>query len=88
MLNTIEPGLELPRLKPVLCATDPNTDIGKIAEENGYGYWCESNSVKAFTAIVDKMIQADRKAMGGEGVRVPESELSGGEYLQCDCEAF
>lgn len=33
MLNTIEPGLELPRLKPVLCATDPNTDIGTIAEE-------------------------------------------------------
>lgn len=33
MLNTIEPGLELPRLKPVLGATDPNTDIGTIAEE-------------------------------------------------------
>ena len=45
MLNTIEPGLELPRLMPVLCATDPNTDIGTIAEENGYGYWCESNSL-------------------------------------------
>lgn len=52
---------------PVLCATDPNTDMGRIAEENGYGYWCESNSVEAFTAILDKMIKADRKAMGEKG---------------------
>lgn len=52
---------------PVLCATDPNTDMGRIAEENGYGYWCESNSVEAFISIVDKMIQADRKAMGEKG---------------------
>lgn len=52
---------------PVLCATDPNTDMGKIAEENGYGYWCESNSVEAFTSIVEKMIQSDRKAMGEKG---------------------
>lgn len=52
---------------PVLCATDPNTDIGSIAEENGYGYWCESNSVEAFTSILDKMIRADRKTMGEKG---------------------
>ena len=52
---------------PVLCATDPNTDMGRIAEGNGYGYWCESNSVEAFTAMVDKMIQSDRKAMGEKG---------------------
>lgn len=52
---------------PVLCATDPNTDIGRIAEKNGYGYWCESNSVEAFTAILDKMIHADRKMMGEKG---------------------
>ena len=39
---------------PVLCAIDPNTDIGRIAEDNGYGFWCESNSVKAFTSLVDK----------------------------------
>lgn len=52
---------------PVICATDPNTDMGRIAEENGYGYWCESNSVEAFTAMVDKMIQSDRKTMGEKG---------------------
>lgn len=52
---------------PVLCATDPNTDMGRIAEENGYGYWCESNSVDDFTRILDKMLKADRESMGKKG---------------------
>ena len=52
---------------PVICATDVNTDIGKIAEENGYGYWCESVKPEDFTALVDKMLAADRKAMGEKG---------------------
>jgi hypothetical protein len=52
---------------PVLCATDVNTDIGKIAEENGYGYWCESVKPEDFTALVDKMLASDMKAMGERG---------------------
>ena len=49
---------------PVLCATDPNCDMGPIAETNGYGYWCESDSVESFTSILDRMIRSDVKAMG------------------------
>ena len=52
---------------PVICATDNNTDIGRIAEENGYGYWCESVNPEDFTTLVNKMVQADRKAMGEKG---------------------
>lgn len=52
---------------PVLCATDVNTDIGKIAEENGYGYWCESVKPEDFTVLVDKMLASDMKAMGERG---------------------
>ena len=52
---------------PVVCATDVNTDIGKIAEKNGYGYWCESVKPEDFTALVDKVLAADRKAMGERG---------------------
>ena len=61
LLSYLENGM------PVLCATDPNTDMGRIAEENGFGFWCESNSVEAFTAILDRMIATDRKAMGEKG---------------------
>ena len=52
---------------PIIAATDPNTDIGKIAEENGYGYWCESNDVNAFLACVDRMLASNREVMGNAG---------------------
>lgn len=52
---------------PVLCATDVNTDIGRIAEENGYGLWCESVNPEDFTVLVDKILSSDRKAMGEKG---------------------
>lgn len=52
---------------PVLCATDPNTDMGRLAEENGFGFWCESNSVEAFNMVLEKMILADRLKMGENG---------------------
>jgi glycosyltransferase involved in cell wall biosynthesis len=41
---------------PIIAATDPNTDVGTIAQENGYGYWCESNDVEAFTDCVNKFV--------------------------------
>lgn len=54
---------------PVIAATDPNTDIGKIAEENGYGYWCESNDVAAFCDCIDKILASDCNAMGEVGYK-------------------
>lgn len=52
---------------PVICATDPSTDMGRIAEENGFGFWCESVRPEDFTRLVDKMLAADRKQMGERG---------------------
>lgn len=52
---------------PVICATDPNTDIGSIADANGYGYWCESIKPEDFTAMVDKMLHSDMRKMGQRG---------------------
>lgn len=49
---------------PVIAATDPNTDIGKIAEENHFGYCCLSNDVNAFYKCIDKVLCSDRKQMG------------------------
>lgn len=61
LLNYIEAKM------PVICATDVNSDIGSIAEENGYGFWCESVNPKDFVALVDSALKADRKAMGEKG---------------------
>jgi len=49
---------------PVLVVTDPNTDVGKVVEEGGFGYWCESNDVNQFIKLMRKMIDCDRKSMG------------------------
>lgn len=52
---------------PVIVATDPNCDMGPIAQQNGFGYWCESNSETAFTECLNKMLNSDIKAMGETG---------------------
>lgn len=52
---------------PVLACTDPNTDIGKVITEGGFGWWCESNSVEAFSKTVNAVMSSDLKAMGQKG---------------------
>ncbi len=53
--------------KPILAVTDPNCDTGALAEENGYGLYCPSNSVEKFVESVDKLLSSDRKQMGKNG---------------------
>lgn len=53
--------------KPIVAATDPNCDMGSIAEANGYGLWCPSNDVNAFTKCVDKILKSDLAQMGENG---------------------
>ena len=55
--------------KPIIAATDLNCDTGSIAEANGYGFWCPSNDVKAFTKCVDGMLQSDLVLMGENGYK-------------------
>lgn len=62
ILSYLQAGL------PVLCATDPNTDIGQIALDNGFGWWCESNDVDTFVRLVETAEVADRKTMGRAGM--------------------
>lgn len=49
---------------PVLAATDPNTDIGKVIVDGGFGWWCESNSVEGFTELIAKASEAETKMLG------------------------
>ena len=53
--------------KPIIAVTDRNCDTGTIAEQNGYGYWCPSNSVDAFVEVINKMLAANRIVMGENG---------------------
>jgi glycosyltransferase involved in cell wall biosynthesis len=56
LLSYMQAGL------PVLACTDPNTDVGEVITEGGFGWWCESNDVRSFGRLVDTAIQSDLKA--------------------------
>ena len=43
---------------PVFACTDPNTDIGTVITEGGFGWWCASNDVDAFKNQI-KVISKD-----------------------------
>lgn len=59
----------LENIMPVICCTDVNTDIGKIAQDNGYGYWCESCNTVDFTILVNKILSKPERIqeMGEKG---------------------
>ena len=40
---------------PVLAVTDPNTDIGKVISDGGFGWWCESNNSLGFKRCITKI---------------------------------
>lgn len=44
---------------PVLACTDPNTDIGRVILDGGFGWWCESNDVSLFSDLVNKIVKTD-----------------------------
>ena len=54
---------------PIIAATDVHTDIGSIAEKNGYGYWCESIDPNDFTLCVNRYLEDPEtiKIMGEKG---------------------
>lgn len=48
---------------PVIACTDPNTDVGKVIVEGGFGWWCESNTVDGFVSCISSAINADYSTM-------------------------
>ena len=58
LLDYMQAGL------PVLAATDPNTDIGKVIVDGGFGWWCESNDVEGFNNMIKAACRSDMNDMG------------------------
>lgn len=55
--------------KPIIAVTDPNCDTGTLAEANGYGFYCPSNSVDNFVNTINKILSSDIKQMGENGYK-------------------
>ncbi len=63
--------------KPVLAATDVNTDVGKIVQDGGFGYWCESSQVSEFNHLLRKFSdEKQRKEMGQNARRYLENHFT------------
>ena len=44
---------------PILACTDPNTDVGRVIIEGGFGWWCESNDCETFYNHVKRLCYKD-----------------------------
>ncbi len=51
----------------VLACTDANTDVGKIIEEGGFGWWCESTDTDGFKEKVRNACDANNAELGEKG---------------------
>jgi len=53
---------------PVMCLTDSSSDMGKIAEDNNFGHFAQSNNVENFNLLLEKFSsQQENEAMGQNG---------------------
>ena len=52
---------------PVLAATDPNTDIGRVIEGGRFGWWCESNDARKFRKTMETALRANLAGTGENG---------------------
>ena len=63
LLSYMQAGL------PVLACTDPNTDIGKVIMEGGFGWWCESNNPMNFYHTISQILtRNDVSQMGSRSI--------------------
>ena len=61
LLSYLQAGL------PVMACTDPNTDIGQVVTEGGFGWWCESNREEGFRAVVKEILAMPREELIRKG---------------------
>lgn len=52
---------------PVLAATDPNTDIGKVIVDGGFGWWCESNDAEKVKLLIQSAAATDNEMAKNNG---------------------
>lgn len=67
---------------PILACTDPNTDVGKVIVDGGFGWWCESDDVEEFKNIIDEIEFCDGSMMGEKGFYYLKNHYSVKESYQ------
>lgn len=53
---------------PVLACTDKYSDVGKVVEDGGFGWWCESNDLLEFNKKIEIIVkEKGRRTIGETG---------------------
>lgn len=68
--------------KPVFCITDAATDVGTIAEENGFGWQCLDGDQNGFSACMDKILNCNLAAMGEKAFSYLKQEYDVAKHIQ------
>lgn len=76
LLSYLQAGL------PVICATDEACDMGRLAEQEGFGLRCSSKDASAFLAAMEDMGHLDRVAMGCRARSVLEEQFTAEKSYQ------
>ena len=61
---------------PVLACTDSSTDIGKIIIDGKFGWWCESNNLEKFNALINSICGEDLRKAGELGYQYMQEHYS------------
>ncbi len=72
---------------PVLACTDPNTDIGNVITDGGFGFWCESTDPVAFQALIQQATQSNLQQMGEASYRCLSQDYTVEQCYQKICSA-
>jgi glycosyltransferase involved in cell wall biosynthesis len=62
--------------KPLAFTTDKTTDVGLIAEQNGFGWTSYSGTVSSFLEMIDKIKKSDLQSMGKKARRFLETNYT------------
>lgn len=73
---------------PVLACTDPNTDIGKVIVDGGFGWWCEGNDADCFREIIIGMNNKSLSNKGNAGYKYLSDHYSAQIGYQIIIKAF
>lgn len=73
---------------PVLAATDPNTDIGKVIMDGEFGWWCESNDADKVYKIISDVSTQPLNEKGGQGYEYLKKHFSVEESYRIICNHF
>lgn len=64
---------------PVLAVTDPNTDIGRVITDGGFGWWCESNREDLVCMRIAQICKEDLKSKGRIGFEYMQNHYTSEE---------